>query len=172
MVAADRKPADIQGRASLGRNDRHPQCLAGNRLWAARAVFCRGCYENLRQLCRGQKAGTRAQAVHPLCAGQGCCDLRAGIDAGGVLYCAGNGVYHHHAIGQLRHEQRDTAAGIDRRHQQRGVLGFHSAVGGYADRRAADYGFIFYHDSHGLRQNVQPVDVRRHCADSAVYLCG
>ena len=47
-----------------------------------------------------------------------------------------------------------------------------SAVGGYADRRAADYGFIFYHDSHGLRQNVQPVDVRRHCADSAVYLCG
>ena len=82
------------------------------------------------------------------------------------------GVYHHHAIGQLRHEQRDTAAGIDRRHQQRGVLGFHSAVGGYADRRAADYGFIFYHDSHGLRQNVQPVDVRRHCADSAVYLCG
>ena len=24
----------------------------------------------------------------------------------------------------------------------------------------------------GLRQNVQPVDVRRHCADTAVYLCG
>ncbi len=45
-------------------------------------------------------------------------------------------------------------------------------VGGYADRRAADYGFIFYHDSHGLRQNVQPVDVRCDCADTAVYLCG
>ena len=30
-------------------------------------------------------------------------------------------------------------------------------MGGYADRRAADYGFIFYHDPHGLRQNVQPV---------------
>ena len=30
----------------------------------------------------------------------------------------------------------------------------------------------FYHDSHGLRQNVQPVDVRCHCADTAVYLCG
>ena len=39
-------------------------------------------------------------------------------------------------------------------------------------RRAADYGFIFYHDSHGLRQNVQPVDVCSHCADTAVYLCG
>ena len=85
---------------------------------------------------------------------------------------ATNGVYHHHAIGQLRHEQRDTAAGIDRRHQQRGLLGFHSAVGGHIDRRAADYGFIFYHDSHGLRQNVQPVDVCSHCADTAVYLCG
>ena len=42
LVAADRKPADIQGRASLGRDDRHPQCLAGNRLWAARAVFAVG----------------------------------------------------------------------------------------------------------------------------------
>ena len=45
-----------------------------------------------------------------------------------------------------------------------------SIVGGYADWRAADYGFIFYHDSHGLRQNVQSLDVRRYCADSAVYI--
>ena len=35
-----------------------------------------------------------------------------------------------------------------------------------------DYGFIFYHDPHGLRQNVQPVDICSHCTDSAVYLCG
>ena len=47
----------------------------------------------------------------------------------------------------------------------------HPAVGGYADRRAVDYGFIFYHDSHGLRQNVQPVDVRCDCADTAVHIC-
>jgi hypothetical protein len=45
------------------------------------------------------------------------------------------------------------------------------AVGGYADRRAVDYGFIFYHDSHGLRQDVQPVDVRCDCADTAVHIC-
>lgn len=43
-------------------------------------------------------------------------------------------------------------------------------MGGYADWRAADYGFIFYHDFHGLRQNVQSLDVRRYCADSAVYI--
>ena len=85
---------------------------------------------------------------------------------------ADNGVHHYYPIGQLRYEQRIAAAGVNRRHQQCGVLGFHSAVGGYADRRAADYGFIFYHDSHGLRQNVQPVDVCSHCADTAVYLCG
>ncbi len=53
-----------------------------------------------------------------------------------------------------------------------GLLGFYSVVGGYADWRAADYGFIFYHDSHGLRQNVQSLDVRRYCADSAVYIRG
>ena len=61
---------------------------------------------------------------------------------------------------------------VDRCHQQRGVLGFHSAVGGYANRRAADYGFILHHDPHGLRQNVQPVDVCSHCTDSAVHVCG
>ena len=53
-----------------------------------------------------------------------------------------------------------------------GFWDIYPAVGGYADRRAADYGAILYHDPHGLRQNVQPVDVCRHCADTAVYLCG
>ena len=52
-----------------------------------------------------------------------------------------------------------------------GLLVLFFAVGGYADRRAVDYGFIFYHDSHGLRQNVQPVDVRCDCADTAVHIC-
>ena len=46
-----------------------------------------------------------------------------GIDAGGVFYRAGHGVYHHHTIGQLRHEQRVAAAGVDRCHQQCGLLG-------------------------------------------------
>ena len=41
-------PADIQGRAGLGRDDRHSRRFAGNRLWAAGAVFCCGRYENLR----------------------------------------------------------------------------------------------------------------------------
>ena len=36
---------------------------------------------------------------------------------------AGHGVYHHHTIGQLRHEQRVAAAGVNRRHKQRGLLG-------------------------------------------------
>ena len=45
-------------------------------------------------------------------------------------------------------------------------------MGGYADRWAADYGFIFYHDSHGLRQNVQPVDVCSHCTDSLSTFAG
>ena len=67
-------------------------------------------------------------------------------------------------------QQRIAATGVDRCHQQCGLLGFYSVVGGYADWRAADYGFIFYHDSHGLRQNVQSLDVRRYCADSAVYI--
>ena len=121
---------------------------------------------------RSQKAGTRAKAVHPLCAGKGRGNVWAGIDAGGVLHCAGHGIDHHHPIGQLRHEQRDTAAGVDRCHQQRGLLGFNSAVGSYADRRAAHNRAVVHDDSDGLRQNVQPVDVRRHCADTAVYLCG
>ena len=145
---------------------------ARRKAWAAGAVFCRGCYENLRQLCGSQKTGTRAQAVHPLCAGQGRGDLRVGIDAGCILDCARNGVHHYYPIGQLRHEQRDAAAGVDRCHQQRGLLGFHSAVGGHIDRRAADNRSVFYHDFDRLRQNVQPVDVRRDCADSVVYLCG
>ena len=34
-----------------------------------------------------------------------------------------HGVYHYYAIGQLRHEQRIAAAGVDRCHQQRGLLG-------------------------------------------------
>lgn len=71
LVAADRKPADIQGRAGLGRDDRHSRRFAGNRLWAAGAFLCCGRYENLRQLCGSQKARTRAQAVHSLCAGKG-----------------------------------------------------------------------------------------------------
>ena len=64
------------------------------------------------------------------------------------------------------------AAGVDRCHQQCGLLGFHSAVGGYADRRAADYGAVVHDDFNRLRQNVQPVDVRRDCADTAVHICG
>ncbi len=76
--------------------------FAGNRLWAARAVFCRGCYENLRQLCGSQKARTRPKAVHPLCAGKGRGNLRVGIDAGGVFHCAGHGVHHYYPIGRLR----------------------------------------------------------------------
>ena len=99
-----------------------------------------------------------------------CGDLWAGIDAGSVLHRAGHGVHHYHPIGQFQHEQRIAATGVDRCHQQCGLLGFYSVVGGYADWRAADYGFIFYHDSHGLRQNVQSLDVRRYCADSAVYI--
>ena len=83
-----------------------------------------------------------------------------------------DGIHHYYAIGQLRYEQRIAAAGVDRCHQQCGVLGFHSTVGGYADRRAAHNRAVIYDDPHGLRQNVQPVDVRCHCADSAVYLCG
>ena len=123
LVTADRKSADIQRRAGLGRYDRHSRRVAGNRLWAAGAVFCRRRYENLRQLCRGQKAGTRPQAVYPFCTGKGRGDLRAGIDAGGVFYRAGHGVYDYYPIGQLRDEQRDTTTGVDRRHKQRGVLG-------------------------------------------------
>ena len=103
---------------------------------------------------------------------KGAVDVWAGIDAGGVFYRAGHGVYDYYPIGQLRDEQRDTTTGVDRRHQQRRLLGFYSTVGGHIDRRAADYGFILHHDPHGLRQNVQPVDVRSHCADTAVYLCG
>ena len=56
------------------------------------------------------------KAVHPLCTGKRRGDLRAGIDAGGVLHRAGHGVYHHHPIGQLWHEQRIAAAGVDRCH--------------------------------------------------------
>ena len=82
-------PQTFKGRASLGRDDRHPQCLAGNRLWAARAFFCCGRYENLRQLCGSQKARTRPKAVHPLCTGKRRGDLRAGIDAGGFSIVQG-----------------------------------------------------------------------------------
>lgn len=71
---------------------------------------------SLMELHRSQKARTRPKAVHPLCTGKRRGDLRAGIDAGGVLHCAGHGVYHYHPIGQLRDEQRDTAAGVDRCH--------------------------------------------------------
>ncbi len=39
------------------------------------------------------------------------------------LHCAGHGVHHYHPIGQLRDEQRIAAAGVDRRHQQCGLLG-------------------------------------------------
>ena len=45
-------------------------------------------------------------------------------------------------------------------------------VGGYADRRAADYSAVVHDDSDRLRQNVQPVDVRRHCTDTAVHIRG
>ena len=78
---------------------------------------------SLMELHRGQKAGTRPQAVYPFCTGKGRGDLRAGIDAGGVLHRAGHGVYDYYPIGQFRHEQRITAAGVNRRHKQRGLLG-------------------------------------------------
>ena len=46
----------------------------------------------------------------------------------------------------------------------------HPAVGGHADRRAVNNRSIVHDDSHGLRQNVQPVDVCSHCADPAVHI--
>ena len=72
---------------------------------------------------RSQETGTRAKAVYPLCAGKRRGDVWAGIDAGGVFYRAGHGVYDYYPIGQLRDEQRIAAAGVDRRHQQCGLLG-------------------------------------------------
>ena len=64
-----------------------PQTFKGGQVWgvmtgihsALQAIgygllvlfFCRRRYENLRQFCRSQKAGTRAEIVHPLCAGKG-----------------------------------------------------------------------------------------------------
>ena len=40
------------------------------------------------------------------------------------------------------------------------------------DWRAAHNRAFIYDDPDGLRQNVQPVDVCRHCADSAVTFAG
>ena len=42
---------------------------------------------------------------------KGAVTLWAGIDAGGVFDCAGNGVYDYYTIGQFRHEQCYVAAG-------------------------------------------------------------
>ena len=94
--------------------------------------------------------------------------------ARGDAYVGNNAMMTGHAIAQ------DDAAICG------GLLTGESCVCGYAvirqdeqtlcapiiDGSTRIYGFIFYHDPHGLRQNVQPVDVCSHCADTAVYLCG
>ena len=62
-----------------------------------------------------------------------------------------DGIHHYYAIGQLRYEQRIAAAGVDRRHQQCGVLGQYPTMGGDFDWRAAHNRAVVHHDSNRLR---------------------
>ena len=62
----------------------------------------------------GEKPETRFKVVHPaLRLPRARWTYGLEFDAGGVLHRAGHGVYHHHPIGQFRHEQRIAAAGVD-----------------------------------------------------------
>ena len=82
LATADRQPGQLQRRRGVERDDRHPRRAASHRVWAAGAVLCCRCRQDLRQFRGGEETRACPQAVRSLCAGQGGGGFRHGSDAG------------------------------------------------------------------------------------------
>ncbi len=95
------------------------------------AVLRRGRGKDLRQLRGSPKAGARAEAVHPVCSGEGRCTVWPGTYAGGLRHRTGHCI----APWVLRVQVidfHDIAAGDRGQNQRSGVLEQHPAVGCHA----------------------------------------
>ena len=63
LADADGQPGQLQRRRGVECDDRHPRRAAGHRVWAAGAVLCRRCGQDLRQFRGGEETRARPQAV-------------------------------------------------------------------------------------------------------------
>ena len=140
----------LQGRRRVECHAERAQRDDGHRSGPAGAVLRRGSGKDLRQLRGSPKAGARAEAVHPVCSGEGRCTVWPGTYAGGLRHRAGHCITRHGCCGYRWIDFHDIAAGDRGQDQRSGVLEQHPAVGCHAAGRAVYYSFVLRYDHDSI----------------------